>query len=92
MSGNKVLKCGCTLCPHHARAKTERAKVSGLDRFVWKRDKGECQHCGKDLRKVRRPQLDHIVPISKGGLSTMENLQFLCPDCHSEKTTKDRAS
>lgn len=30
--------------------------------------------------------VDHIVPLSRGGGNTMENLQALCHSCHSRKT------
>jgi 5-methylcytosine-specific restriction endonuclease McrA len=45
-----------------------------------------CGHlAGKDLM-----QLDHIMPIALGGLNEIENMQFLCADCHVVKTTNER--
>lgn len=51
---------------------------------VYKRDGGRCQECGatKDL------QLDHIIPFSKGGATTVENLQLLCGKCNRAKSNK----
>lgn len=34
--------------------------------------------------------VDHIVPISKGGSLTMDNSQTLCVPCHKLKTKKER--
>ena len=52
---------------------------------VIERDKGRCQLCGH-LLDHDFGEIDHIVPISHGGTSDMENLQLLCPDCHAEKS------
>lgn len=32
-------------------------------------------------------ECDHIVPFAKGGETTLDNLQALCPDCHLRKTS-----
>jgi len=38
----------------------------------------------------RRPEVDHIVPIYKGGIPLgMENHQVICYTCHKTKTGKD---
>lgn len=48
---------------------------------VWERDNFTCKHCGarKNL------SVDHIIPESKGGKTTMENCQTLCKSCNSRK-------
>ena len=52
---------------------------------VWKRDKGECIHCGsKD-----NLHFDHILAYSKGGTSLKaENIQLLCARHNLEKRDK----
>lgn len=45
---------------------------------------------GKLLAKERRPEVDHIVPIYKGGQSLgLDNHQAICYTCHKTKTKSD---
>lgn len=34
-------------------------------------------------------EVDHIIPLFKGGPDVDENTQNLCHDCHAEKTRQD---
>ena len=44
-----------------------------------------CAICGKRFCKSRPPTKDHIIPLSKGGGLTFENVQALCHSCNSSK-------
>ncbi len=49
---------------------------------VAKRSKGQCEYhsplSGKRCESRYRVQYDHIVPIARGGIGTLENIQHLC--------------
>lgn len=51
---------------------------------VWRRDGGRCVYCGS----TENLQLDHIIPFSKGGATTVENLQLLCQECNLQRSNK----
>jgi len=44
-----------------------------------------CPGCGYRAKRKRFFQIDHIVPMSKGGLSKIDNLQILCRTCNGSK-------
>jgi 5-methylcytosine-specific restriction endonuclease McrA len=46
------------------------------------RDEDTCQYCGKRTRDLT---LDHIIPRSRGGQSTWENLVASCKVCNGKK-------
>lgn len=68
-----------------AICRVERGKVSNKMRFsIYKRDGYRCKRCGISQRDAKL-EIDHIIPISKGGKSTYKNLQTLCHECNVEK-------
>ncbi|HZT58952.1 MAG TPA: HNH endonuclease signature motif containing protein [Pyrinomonadaceae bacterium] len=50
-----------------------------------KRDGLFCQACGS----VENLVIDHILPLSDGGFSELENLQLLCRFCNGSKGSRD---
>lgn len=55
-------------------------------REIYDRDGGLCQGCGVELPfEPNGFQIDHIVPISRGGPDTPANVQLMCPACNREK-------
>ena len=47
---------------------------------------GNCPKCGTWRKTLHR---DHILATCKGGLDTPENIQYLCANCHENKTSED---
>lgn len=65
-----------------------RAISDKLRYQVLKRDNFKCCACGASPAKDPSVELhiDHIIPWSKGGESTLENLQTLCSKCNIGKS------
>lgn len=71
--------------PNKTFAQEQRALVTPKIRFeVLKRDNFTCQYCGAHGEGVVL-EVDHIIPISKGGTSDMGNLITACFDCNRGK-------
>lgn len=80
------------------RVRLRGATVERVDPFkVFERDRWTCQECGvrtpKALRgkhKPTSPELDHIVPVARGGEHSYRNTQCLCRRCNTIKGAKPR--
>jgi 5-methylcytosine-specific restriction endonuclease McrA len=53
-------------------------------RNIFYRDKNRCQYCGGVFRQ-RDLNLDHVVPLSRGGKSTWDNVVCACVPCNTRK-------
>ena len=64
---------------------TTRAHIpESLSGQVWRRDGGACVSCGTK----QNLQFDHLIPVSRGGATTVKNLQLLCQSCNASKGTR----
>jgi hypothetical protein len=57
---------------------------------VYERFNGHCAICGIHTPKglvgtLNAPELDHIIPLTKGGAHTYSNIQLLCRACNLKK-------
>lgn len=58
--------------------------------MVIRRACGLCENCIKKKLFVPGNNVDHKIPVSKGGaIWDLDNLQLLCEDCHKAKTAKE---
>jgi 5-methylcytosine-specific restriction endonuclease McrA len=81
-------RCGATDRPRRQRddaavtpIRNPRHVPAAVRRAVWERDGGRCAFVGADGHRCEsgeRIELDHVVPIARGGLSTVENMRLLC--------------
>ena len=57
-----------------------RRRIALSRRAVFARDLNRCQYCG-----IAAENLDHVVPRSRGGLHTWENVVAACRPCNARK-------
>lgn len=62
--------------------KKKDLKISRLK--IYQRDGYKCVYCGTHKKLT----IDHVIPKSKGGKNTWENMATCCSDCNSKKGNK----
>lgn len=95
-SYEEAIKRGSKIHKAKRRAKQKDPLAERVDPFVvFDRDKWTCQICRVKTPKSKRgtyadnaPELDHIVPLSKGGKHTYKNTQCACRKCNGLKSDK----
>ena len=65
--------------PHQSRALSRKN--------ILLRDRNTCQYCSTTLPSGELT-LDHVIPRSRGGLSTWENLVACCHPCNNRKGSR----
>jgi 5-methylcytosine-specific restriction endonuclease McrA len=58
-------------------------------KYILLRDRYTCQYCGK--QEMRHMTIDHVIPRSRGGKSTWENLVCACRHCNNRKNNRPPA-
>jgi 5-methylcytosine-specific restriction endonuclease McrA len=51
---------------------------------IYARDKYTCQYCGKAYRSEELT-FDHVIPVSRGGAKSWENIVTACIECNRQK-------
>ena len=65
------------------RKLTQDERQTVLDRFC-----GRCAYCGKQIT-MQELNVDHLVPIRKGGEDMLYNMYPSCRSCNQAKSTLD---
>jgi 5-methylcytosine-specific restriction endonuclease McrA len=66
---------------HRVPSHSDRYVPAQVCRAVWKRDGGQCTFVGRDGHRCGerwKVELDHIVPVARGGRATMESMRLRC--------------
>ena len=67
----------------------EKAKARDLRKSRWWQSKisvGRCYYCSLQTPPAKLT-MDHVVPLTRGGLSTKNNLVACCKECNTKKKT-----
>ena len=70
-----------------ALLRAERNKARELRRTRWwqqKTAKGICWYCGQQVG-FKNLTMDHVIPLTRGGRSTKDNLVPCCKECNNQK-------
>lgn len=83
INGNNVVETLNQLSDNKDRHKTRREPSNRLKVQVLIRDGNRCRICGvKCDQGIHKIHFDHILPWSKGGETTVDNLRVLCKACN----------
>lgn len=69
------------ITPSEHISPTKRECVIIRDRFI-------CQYCGKEIVDASDYEMDHIIPIARGGKDNYLNLVTSCRSCNQKKIDK----
>ncbi len=69
---------------HIAKEKNKAKKLRKSQWWLNKISVGICHYCKKKFN-ANELTMDHVVPISRGGLSNKKNIVPCCKKCNSEK-------
>lgn len=68
--------------------KNKRAVSESTKKLIAAKQQWRCALCGRLLDETY--EVDHIIPLYKGGTNDPSNLMALDPICHRKKTNADR--
>ena len=68
--------------------KKKRNVTESTKKFVAANQRWKCSNCLQLLDATY--EVDHIIPLYKGGDNQISNLQAMCRNCHGKKTLYDK--
>jgi 5-methylcytosine-specific restriction endonuclease McrA len=68
----------------HQRVRVPRRTVQFSRANIYRRDNYQCQYCGISNREATMT-FDHVLPRSRGGQTTWDNIVTSCEPCNREK-------
>jgi 5-methylcytosine-specific restriction endonuclease McrA len=81
----KINKPSIIRIPRYIKTGTHKIPLNKQN--ILKRDHYSCVYCGDDYRRYLT--IDHVIPQSKGGKNTWDNLVTACFKCNNKKGSLD---
>lgn len=75
-------KCGLAITAKKRKSHSRKAKKYAQI-LIW-RDGDFCFYCGVELDENTRT-VDHVIPLSRGGLNKLDNCVLACKTCNEAK-------
>lgn len=72
-----------------AEGKQEAAQRQFIKRQLINSKGNLCALCGKPIENMKDCTIDHIIPVSKGGLTTVENCQLAHRKCNLKRGNQE---
>lgn len=91
VNASTQMRFTCTACyspPSFIVSLPQTQKRNKLRCRVVRGDSVTCAACG-EASPASSIDVDHVVPISKGGADALNNVHAICRRCHVEKTASD---
>jgi hypothetical protein len=73
---------------YYKRIQTKRNVSARMRHEIFERDGFKCLDCGNSPANGALLEVDHTIPISKGGSNDPSNLRTLCSDCNRGKAAR----
>lgn len=70
--------------------KYRKTRIKFTRRALYRRDNYKCQYCG-DAFTAAELTFDHVIPVSRGGKTTWDNIVACCVRCNRKKANKTPA-
>ena len=78
--------------PYEWEEPKRRILIGKHSKREWEKKKQQydnrCAYCGRKIKKLTK---DHIIPVSLGGVNTIDNIVPCCRKCNSKKRIKSVA-
>lgn len=75
--------------PPSAAVMSREPIPAGLRFAVLRRDGFRCAYCGRGEAEGVKLHIDHLVPVARGGPTSIDNLVTACQDCNLGKSASD---
>ena len=88
---NHTSKCqtgGSSYLNNHVSNNKKRNVSESTKKYVAANQQWKCKKCSNLLSAAY--EVDHVIPLYKGGDNQINNLEALCRNCHGMKTLVDR--